>query len=353
MCQEPEPMVSIVIPAFNREQFIGECLDSVISQTYKNWEALVVDDGSVDKTVDLVKEYACKDTRIKLIERDRTPKGAPTCRNIGLSNANGFYIIFLDSDDILAKQCLQNRIDCFGQHPELDFIVYPTRLFNNHVGDLDIYWNKPVADRDDLTRFMDFDTPWQTSGPIWKKLSVKKLGGFDEEALSAQDWEFHIRAIIFQLRYLVIDDLHKADVFYRRHESAISRAWLEKDKILNRVCLLDRIYKQITGRISVTKEMKRCYAGIYFRLSVKLIYSYEHTIGLHTFREIRKHQLLPDFEYYFWLICVLTQKEFIKSKQLQKIGVWLFDSMGYRLLGYQFNSGSNRNFLKYHWTSVE
>ena len=92
-------VVSIIIPSFNREILIQETLDSVLQQTYPRWEAIVIDDGSLDKTCEVVQSYSDKDQRIKLIKRDRQPKSASVCRNIGIENAKGKYALFLDSDD--------------------------------------------------------------------------------------------------------------------------------------------------------------------------------------------------------------------------------------------------------------
>src|SRR5690554_5694001 len=101
--------ISIIIPVFNRQKLIKETLDSVLAQIYENWECIVVDDGSTDETWEVLEQYAKKDARIKIHKRHRDPKGAPTCRNIGMELSEGEYLIFLDSDDLLAKWALQHR----------------------------------------------------------------------------------------------------------------------------------------------------------------------------------------------------------------------------------------------------
>src|SRR5690554_6036808 len=98
MSIEDQPLVSIIIPVFNRANLIGETLDSVLTQCYSNWECIVIDDGSTDHTIEIINGFCIKDYRFKLFIRNREPKGAPTCRNIGLSIANGQYINFFDSD---------------------------------------------------------------------------------------------------------------------------------------------------------------------------------------------------------------------------------------------------------------
>ena len=92
--------VSIIIPVYNVEKYIRECLDSVINQTYRNLEIICVDDCGTDNSVKIAEEYAQKDKRIKIIHHDRN-KGLAITRNTGVKNSNGEYIFFLDSDDYL------------------------------------------------------------------------------------------------------------------------------------------------------------------------------------------------------------------------------------------------------------
>ena len=88
------PLISVIIPCYNRENFIGKTIESVISQTYKNWECIIVDDGSTDKSAEKIKEYISKHSSIKY----RYQKNQERCiaRNNGIQNAKGKYIAFLD-----------------------------------------------------------------------------------------------------------------------------------------------------------------------------------------------------------------------------------------------------------------
>ncbi|UXX81111.1 glycosyltransferase [Reichenbachiella carrageenanivorans] len=104
-----QPLVSIIIPSFNREALIAETLQSVLDQTYPTWECLIVDDGSIDGTKAVAQSFIEKDARFKWLERHREPKGAPTCRNIGIEKSKGEYVIFLDSDDLLYPHCIEKR----------------------------------------------------------------------------------------------------------------------------------------------------------------------------------------------------------------------------------------------------
>lgn len=106
-----EPLVSIIIPTYNRSSFIGETLDSILAQTYKNWECIVVDDRSEDATIELLTYYQELDSRLRFIKRPSDyPSGANSCRNIGLSQSKGEYIQWLDSDDLISPEKIRNQI---------------------------------------------------------------------------------------------------------------------------------------------------------------------------------------------------------------------------------------------------
>lgn len=112
--------ISIIIPVYNVEPWLRECLDSVLAQTCGDWEAVCIDDGSTDRSDEILEQYAAKDNRIKVIHRPNG--GLSAARNIGLDNAEGDYILFLDSDDWLETNTLQTISDttngenllCFG-----------------------------------------------------------------------------------------------------------------------------------------------------------------------------------------------------------------------------------------------
>ncbi|WP_290476107.1 MULTISPECIES: glycosyltransferase family 2 protein [unclassified Leeuwenhoekiella] len=111
MPNRKKPLVSIIIPTYNRSHLINETLESVLAQTYKNWECIVVDDGSIDDTEEVVKNYIEKDSRFKFYNRpSNRPKGANTCRNYGFELSKGAYIQWLDSDDLISEKKLEAQV---------------------------------------------------------------------------------------------------------------------------------------------------------------------------------------------------------------------------------------------------
>ena len=99
--------ISVIIPAYNAEKYLGEALDSVLAQTYENWEVILVVTMSEDKTEKVAGEYQRKDSRIRCL--DNEGKGISSARNKGLSAAEGEYLLFMDADDYLPDPCVLQR----------------------------------------------------------------------------------------------------------------------------------------------------------------------------------------------------------------------------------------------------
>src|SRR5699024_11650042 len=104
------PRLSIIIPCYNNGILLSEMLGCILHQTYDNWELIIVDDGSTDDTPEMVTAFAATDSRIRLIRRDREPKGATTCRNIGFDHAQGEYLMFFDADDLISDTNFERRV---------------------------------------------------------------------------------------------------------------------------------------------------------------------------------------------------------------------------------------------------
>ena len=105
MNHSEKPLISIIVPCYNAEKYLYECLNSVISQSYENWECLLINDGSKDKTLPILEEFSSKNNRFKVFSQEN--KGLSATRNLGIENAKGDYLFFLDSDDLISKNSLQ------------------------------------------------------------------------------------------------------------------------------------------------------------------------------------------------------------------------------------------------------
>lgn len=187
------PLVSIIIPTFNRETLLSETLDSVLNQTYQYWECIVVDDGSSDNTKKIVNKYLVSDKRFIFAERQRKPKGANTCRNIGIEKAKGNYVIFLDSDDLLRNFCLSSRISEISMNPDYYAWIFQRENLIHDSGE--IVKNNVILNNNIVENFFKLNPPWQTTSSILKIDIIKKINGFDEKLPRLQDVDFYVRLI--------------------------------------------------------------------------------------------------------------------------------------------------------------
>ena len=115
--------VSIIVPVYNVEKYLKKCIDSLINQTYKNIEIILVDDGATDNSGDICNEYARKDTRCKVYHIENS--GLSGARNFGLNHINGDLIMFVDADDWLDLNCLEECISIILKHKDIDCIIFP------------------------------------------------------------------------------------------------------------------------------------------------------------------------------------------------------------------------------------
>lgn len=120
--------VSIIIPCYNSEAYLGACMDSVLAQTMEDFEAILIDDGSVDGTLAVAQAYAGRDTRVRVLAQEN--RGVAAARNLGLEHARGEWITFVDSDDLLPEEALQTMLS--GADENVDMVVCPHETFDEN-----------------------------------------------------------------------------------------------------------------------------------------------------------------------------------------------------------------------------
>ncbi len=204
--------ISIIIPNFNKSSFVAETLDSLISQSFENWEAIIIDDCSTDNSVEILRKYETKDFRFRLLQNHENMGGAYS-RNLGLKSSEGEFIIFLDSDDELQSDCLLRRYQAI-KDLKVDFVVFPMGTFEKKIGDRRRLW-LPKMKQNHLLAFLRHDLPWATMQPIWRKSFLLSLDGFDEDYPRLQDVELHTRALLNSIVNYSIVDCSVPDCYYR------------------------------------------------------------------------------------------------------------------------------------------
>lgn len=221
------PLASIIIPAYNAKQYISETVQSVLNQTHTNWELIIIDDGSIDNTLEIIEAFAKTDSRIKYLTKHNS--GVSDTRNKGLSMAKGEFISFLDADDIWNKENLEEKIK-FIKKNDIDVAYSNCEKIDSNSNSLNNILtgtDSPLLSDILLLRGNYITAP---SGIVLKKSVLDKIGGFDTNLSNNADQELWIRILSNNFKIKLIKNVLWK---YRVHNNNMSSniALLEKDSI--------------------------------------------------------------------------------------------------------------------------
>lgn len=211
-------LVSIIIPTYNRAHLIVESLDSVLAQTYTNWECIVVDDGSTDETATLIAKYILKDNRFQYYQRPvEGIRGANACRNYGFDLSKGDYIKWFDSDDIMHQNLLEKQLNTIDRNIECSVckIAYYDFENNRVLKENTIYSDNLIED------YLVGDVVFYVSGPLWNRSFLEKQSDlFDVSITNLDDWDFNLRMLYQKPSIVYIDE---PLIQYRMHGGSLSQ----------------------------------------------------------------------------------------------------------------------------------
>jgi len=240
-----KPIVTIYTVAYNSEKFIAQAIDSVLAQTYTDFELLIVDDGSTDKTEQIAKSYS--DDRIRYIHQEH--KNFAAGMNRAITEARGEYILGVDSDDFIAPDYLQKMVACAEQYPDSDYF-YPSKLtIVDERGNLIGAWDyQDFSDNNALVAFL-LD---KKCGPIPNPGSLKRKSLFErvglyEELETCEDFAFLCKNVL-SMRFVKVND--NSDYFYRNMASGNSH------KIEGRKIVHAKALEYLEGPTSATPQDK-------------------------------------------------------------------------------------------------
>ena len=187
------PTISIVVPCYNQAEYLPETLDSVLKQTFQDWECIVVNDGSPDNTSEVASRYVKLDPRFKLVESEN--KGLSGARNTGIRASSGRFILPLDSDDIIKPQYIQLAMERFDRFPETKLVYCQAKKF----GVVNEFWELPDYD---WNKFIFNNSIFCSC--IYRRSDFDKTVGYNENMkVGFEDWDF------------LLGFLNKEDVVYQ------------------------------------------------------------------------------------------------------------------------------------------
>jgi glycosyltransferase involved in cell wall biosynthesis len=224
---------SIIVPTFNLEHYITETLTSILNQSYRNFEVIIIDDGSSDHTFDKVNILAEQDKRIHIL---RNPKslGVSKTRNLGIASAKGDWIAFLDGDDIWATDHLKNRVEIINKYIDVDFISSDFYNWNSMKqsqvpeSEKNILWANEFKQNNDkeyihnniIKVFMEKTCFTCTDVATIRKDLINKVGYFDETLKTSEDTHYWLRIANQSNKFIYIP---KATAYYRQRENSLSK----------------------------------------------------------------------------------------------------------------------------------
>ena len=233
------PLVSVVIPTHNRAELLSEAIASVLAQTYGEVEILIIDDGSQDGTRGAVEGFS--DSRIRYFHNS-VPRGPAQARNVGLRNATGDFLAFLDDDDLWASDKLEQQLRAMSQRPAILFVSTDKMTFpeRNRGMELSLQRDMVVDYRKLLKRCVI-----NNSSVLMRREVIELVGYLDEDLYGVEDYDFWLRILAKRNRSALI--LRNKLLLYRLHGKSITRG----DGILNRLSLqyerLKPVYRKHLG----------------------------------------------------------------------------------------------------------
>lgn len=216
--------VSVIIPCYNQASFLSEAIQSIIAQTYGNWECIIVNDGSSDDTKIIAERWCDKDSRIHYLNQENG--GLSSARNFGIKNANGDFILTLDADDKYEKTFIEKGLKIFNENSRAGVVSSWVVRFK---GDTEIAVIKPNGKT--IEDFLFQNSCNGTS--LFRKKCWLEVGGYDENMKTGyEDWDFYIRVCANNwLVYIIPESLF----FYRQHDVSMRlNAYTNHDKSIKK-----------------------------------------------------------------------------------------------------------------------
>lgn len=255
-------LVSIIVPTYNRTNLLVNCLKSIIKQTHKNWECIIVDDHSSDECYSLVENFCKKDERIKLYKRpDNLKKGANSCRNFGLEISKGEFVVFFDSDDLLKPNKFEKQLTLIKETNK-KFVISQSEVRDTMTATMRLWGN--IKTNSPFEDYIQFKATWTIGAVLLDKKYLNSLNlKFNENLAQSQEYDFYLRLLKinpdFAIDNTVLNTIvwHKESIsfsksnFYNKSKSSITVKYnllvnniLEEDTQLFIIKDIYRIYFQ-------------------------------------------------------------------------------------------------------------
>lgn len=235
------PLVTVVIPSYNYGHFIQDTVDSILQQTYTNYEIIVIDDGSIDNTTQVLQPYS---DRINYVYQEN--QGLSAARNHGLRLAKGKYVIFLDADDFLLPHTLEKQVAALDNNSDLGFVICGWHIVNETgeiLSDVELWHGLPQLNAEAWVKWR----PLLPSATLFCHHWLEKVGGFSTAAFPAEDIDCVLRMVALGCQS---DWVKTIGVCYRQHGQTITQ------NTERQVAAFERLYDRFFASANLSPEIR-------------------------------------------------------------------------------------------------
>lgn len=226
-----QPLVSILIPNYNKAPYLRETLDSLISQTFTNWECIIVDDQSTDESCRILEEYSEMDSRIQIFRRpNNLSKGGNAARNYAFEVSKGDFINWFDSDDIMNSEFISSKIETLKKYPFLDFVISDLRAFTVNIIDSVNYKSLDLSQKEINYALEALKGNFWIGSPIPMFRKSFLIGNklFNENLQRGQEAEFFNRILLRNPKFKFVK---KSIIYWRLHDESKTSKFKSSTKI--------------------------------------------------------------------------------------------------------------------------
>ena len=228
------PLVSVITPIYNREKYLTKCIESILEQTYLNFEFLIIDDKSSDNTLEMIKNYQLIDSRIKVLENDKN-LGATLSFNRGLDICQGKYVARMDSDDISLSDRLEKQVEIFENWSDLEVLGAGAILIDQDENE--IGRRQFPSDYKKIKNILKTGVPVFDPSVMMRTSTLKEIKSFDNRLSPADD--YHLWLTLFK-QNKIISNIDNYLIKYRLHNSNLSKVAIKEQ--LQKTFLAQKIY---------------------------------------------------------------------------------------------------------------
>ncbi|MDO1501083.1 glycosyltransferase family 2 protein [Winogradskyella maritima] len=249
-------MVSIIIPTFNRAKLIGDTLDSILAQSYENWECLIIDDGSEDDTEKIIRNYINKDSRFKFYKRpSNLPKGANACRNFGFENSRGDYINWFDSDDQMEPDKLRKQLDLLKKYPKSPYCICQTQWTDKKSGSFIGLRSNSISSEKRFEDYLLFNIFWSILAPLWRRnFLLNNNIKFDEKLHQSQEYDFHLKALKIDSNYIFTNE--SLCTMYKHDDNLSNHIYTDDKKVISNLNVKSKIVEDYFTDLTPSGKLK-------------------------------------------------------------------------------------------------